>query len=83
MIKVQSKDKRSPYSIEIVYEPRSEHAKQLNEYKKNGQYHCFIKSTWETSVILTGDTNSNLAVPQIAICTNKYKLFCHLTEPTR
>ena len=34
MIKVQSKDKRSPYSIEIVYEPRSEHAKQLNEYKK-------------------------------------------------
>ena len=39
MIKVQSKDKRSPYSIEIVYEPRSEDAKQLNEYKKNGQYH--------------------------------------------
>ena len=44
MIKVQSKDKRSPYLIEIVYEPRSEHGKQLNEYKKNGQYYVSSKA---------------------------------------
>ena len=47
-----------------------------------------IKSTWDSSIILTGDTNIDLLSSSAALdmyeqMLDTYQLSCHVTKPTR
>lgn len=59
-MEVKGKNKRSPYLIGFVYQPNSENAKNIEWIDKTDPVVSSIKSTRESSIILTDNTNIDL-----------------------
>ena len=87
-VEVKDKNKKSPYLIGIVYQPSSENAKKIQWIEKIDAVLPSIKSTQDSTIILTGDTNIDLLSSSTTRdMTNKilhtYQLSCHITKSTR
>ena len=87
-VEVKGKNKKSPYSIGIVYQPSSENAKKIEWIEKNDVILSSIKSTWDSTIILAGDTNIDLLSSSTTrdMCEqmlHMYQLSCHITKSTR
>ena len=57
---VKGKNKKSPYLIGIVYQQSSENAKKIEWIEKIDAVLSSIQSIWDSTIILTGDTNIDL-----------------------
>ena len=84
----KGKNKKSPYLIGIIYQPSSENAKKIEWIKKIDAVLSSIKSLWDSTIILTGDTNNDLLSSSTTRdmyeqMLHKYQLSCHITKSTR
>ena len=85
-VEVKGKNKKSPYLIGVVYQPSSENAKKIEWIEKIDL--SSIKNTWDGTMILAGDTNTDLLSSSTARnmyeqMLHTYQLSCHITKPTR
>ena len=87
-VEVKGKNKKSPCLIGVVYQSSSGNTKKIEWIEKIGAVLSSIKSTWDSGIILTGDTNIDL----LSSSTNPdmyeqilhtYQLSCHITKPAR
>ena len=74
--------------IGVVYQPSSENAKKIEWVEKIDAVLSSIKSTWDSTIILTGDTNIDLLSSSTTRdmyeqMLHTYQLSCHITKPTR
>ena len=60
MCRVKGENKKSPYLIGVVYQPSSETAKKIEWIEEIDAVISSIKSTSDSTIILTGDTNIDL-----------------------
>ena len=72
----------------VVYQPSSENAKKIEWIEKIDSVLSSIKSTWDSTIILTGDTNidllsSSMTRDMYERMLHTYQLSCHITKPTR
>ena len=84
-VEVKGKNKKSPYSIGIVYQPSSENAKKIEWIEKIDAVLSSIKSTWDSIIIVTGDTNTDLLSSSTTRdmyeqMLHTYQLSCHITK---
>ena len=87
-VEVKGKNQNSPYLIEIVYQPNSENAKKIEWTEKIDAVLSSIKSTWDSTIIMTGDTNiyllsSSATRDMYEQMLHTYQLSCHITKSTR
>ena len=87
-VEVKGKNKKSPYLIGVVHQTSSENAKKIEWIEKIDAVLSSIKSTSDSSIILTGDTNIDLLSSSTTRDRYKemlhtYQLSCHITKPTR
>ena len=87
-IEVKGKNKKSSYLIGVVYQPSSKNAKKIEWIEKIDAVLSSIKSTWDSTIILTGDTNidllsSSMTHDMYEQMLHSYQLSCHITKPTR
>ena len=82
---VNGKNKKSRYLIGIVYQPSSENAKKIEWIEKIDAVLSSIKSTWDSIIIVTGDTNTDLLSSSTTRdmyeqMLHAYQLSCHITK---
>ena len=87
-VEVRGKNKKSPNLIGVAYQPSSENAKKIEWIEKIDAVLSSIKSTSDSSIILTGDTNIDLLSSSTTRDRYKemlhtYQLSCHIKKPTR
>ena len=87
-VEVKGKNQNSPYLIGIVYQPNSENAKKIEWTEKIDAVLSSIKSTWDSTIIMTGDTNiyllsSSATRDMYEQMLHTYQLSCHITKSTR
>ena len=87
-VEVKGKNKKTPYLIGIVYQPSSENAKKIEWIEKIDAVLSSIKSTWGSTIILTGDNNIDLLSSSTTRdmyeqMLHTYQLSCHITKSTR
>ena len=87
-VEIKGKNKKSPYLIGVVYQPSSENAKKIEWIEKIDAVLSSIKSTWDSTIILAGDTNIDLLSSSTTRdmyeqMLHTYQLSCHITKPTR
>ena len=87
-VEVKGKNKKSLYLIGIVYQPTSKNAKKIEWIEKIDAVLSSIKSTWDSTIILTGDTNidllsSSTTQDMYEQMLHTYQLSCHITKSTR
>ena len=88
-VEVKGKNKKSSYLTGIIYQYNSENTKKIEWIEKIDAILSSIKSTWDSTIILTGDTNIDLLsssttrnmYKQQMLCM--YQLSCHVTKSTR
>ena len=78
-VEVRGKNKKSPNLIGVAYQPSSENAKKIEWIEKIDAVLSPIKNTWDSTIILTGDTNIDLYMYGQMLHT--YRLSCHTTKP--
>ena len=71
-----------------MYQPSSENTKKIEWIEKIDALLSSIKSTWNGTIILAGDTNIDLLSSSTTRnmyeqMLHTYQLSCHITEPTR
>ena len=59
-VEVKGKNKKSPYLIGVVYQPSFQNAKKIKWIEKIDAVLSSIKSTRDSTIIMTGDTNIDL-----------------------
>ena len=74
-VEVKGKNKKSPNLIGVAYQPSSKNDKKTACIEKIDLVLSSIKSTWNSTIILTGDTK----IEQILLT---YQLSCHITKQT-
>ena len=84
-VEVKGKNKKTPYLIGIVYQPSSENAKKIEWIEKIDAVLSSIKSTWDSIIIVTGDTNTDLLSSSTTRdmyeqMLHTYQLSCHITK---
>ena len=82
---VNGKNKKWPYLIGIIYQPSTENAKKIEWIEKIDSVLSSIKSTWDSIIIVTGDTNIDLLSSSTTRDMNEqmlhtYQLSCHITK---
>ena len=87
-VKVKGKNKNSPYLAGDVYQPSSENAKKIEWIEKIDAVLSSIKSTWDGTIILAGDTSIDLLSSSTTRnmyeqTLHTYQLSCHITKPNR
>ena len=87
MGRIKDKNKKSPNLIGVVYQPSSEIAKNIESIENIEAVLSSIKSTWDSTIILTGDINIDLLSSSTTRdmyeeVLHTYQLSCHLTKPT-
>ena len=87
-VEVKGKNKKSPYLIGVVYQPSSENAKKIEWIEKIDAVLSSIKSTWDGTISLAGDTNIDLLSSSTTRnmyqeMLHTYQLSCHITKTTR
>ena len=87
-VEVKGKNKKSPYLIGVVQQPSSENAKKIEWIEKIDAVLTSIKSTWDGTIILAGDTNIDLLSSSTTRdmyeqMLGTYQLSCHITKATR
>ena len=87
-VEVKGKNKKSPCLIGVVYQSSSGNTKKIEWIEKIGAVLSSIKSTWDSAIILTGDTNidllsSSMTRDMYEQMLHTYQLSCHITKPTR
>ena len=87
-VEVKEKNKKSPYLIGVVYQHNSENAKKIEWINKIDAVLSSIKSTSDSTIIMTRDTNIDL-LSSSTTCDmyeqmlHTYQLSCHITKPAR
>ena len=71
-----------------MYQPSSENAEKIERIEKIDAVLSSVKSTWDSTIILAGDTNIDLLSGSTTRNMYKQKLHthqltCHITKPTR
>ena len=87
-VEVKGKNKKLPNLIGFVYQPSSENAKKIEWIEKIDAVLSSIKSTWNSTIILTGDTNIDLLSSSTTRdmyeqMLHTYQLSCHIIKRTR
>ena len=87
-VEVKGKNKKSPYLIGVVYQLSSENAKTIEWIEKIDAVLSPIKNTWDSTIILAGDTNIDLLSSSTTRdmyeqMLHTYQPPCHITKLTR
>ena len=87
-IKCKGNNCNKSYLVAPLYQPSSDEKGKLTWIEKIGTLLSVVNSTWNKTIIITGDTNINYLKPSVALKRYKeaiktYNLKQHITIPTR
>jgi len=87
-IEIASKSTKSDYLVGVFYQPSSEDTKKQEWIEKLDSILGYVKTIWDKTVIIAGDTNIDL-LKNSTITDNyrevldTYDMTCHIDKPTR